>query len=97
MRKSLFLFTSFLLISIISFAQQTITGKVTDANSIPLAGISVKSKKTGKGTATAADGTFRFTVGADDLIELTGVGYVSQTVSPVASVMNIILKNQRRN
>ncbi|MGQ0739943.1 MAG: TonB-dependent receptor [Bacteroidota bacterium] len=91
MRKALLLFISFLLISIAGLAQQIVTGKVTDPNGLPLAGISVKSRKTGKGTATAADGTFRLTVSADDQIELTGIGYMSQTVSPGTGVLNITL------
>ena len=66
MRKPLLLFVSFFFSALALLAQQTVTGKVTDANGLPLAGISVQTTKTGRGTATAADGTFRLTVSADD-------------------------------
>ena len=72
-------------------SQQTISGKITDANGIPLAGVSIKSKKTGKGTVTAADGSFRLTVSADDELEITSVGYVTQTVSAASPVINLTL------
>ncbi|MFZ1533680.1 MAG: hypothetical protein WAT14_05895, partial [Chitinophagaceae bacterium] len=65
MRKVLFLFISFLFIGVVATAQQTVSGKIIDANGIPLAGVSVKSKKTGKLTSTAADGSFRLSVASD--------------------------------
>jgi len=76
----------------VALAQQTINGKVTDPNGLPLAGISILSKKTGKGTQTAADGTFRLQVAADDELQITGIGYVPQTISTGSNtVINIPL------
>ena len=72
-------------------SQQTISGKITDANGIPIAGVSIKSKKTGKGTVTAADGSFRLTVSVDDELEITSVGYITQTVSAASPVINLTL------
>ena len=74
-----------------AIAQQTVSGKITDPNGIPLAGITVKSKKTGKGTVTAADGSFRLSVSADDQLEITSIGYVTQTISAASTVINITL------
>ena len=91
MRKVIFLFIAFLFTGIAAIAQQTVTGKITDPNGIPLAGVSVKSKKTSKITVTSADGSFRLSVGANDELEITSVGYVTQTVSATNPVINITL------
>ncbi len=91
MRKTIFLFLSFLFVANVTLAQQTVTGKVTDANGIPLADVSVKSKKTGKGTTTASDGSFRLSVSAKDELEFSSVGYESQTVPAGAGEIKIVL------
>lgn len=92
MKKVIILFVSFLLFGTLTFAQQTATGKVTDSNGLPLQGVSVKSKKTGKTTSTAADGTFKLSVSSDDNLEITSVGYITQTVSAKsAGAINITL------
>lgn len=91
MTKAL-LFTKLLLFSaIITIAQQNVTGKVTDNNGQPLAGVSVKSKKTGKLTYTESDGTFKIQVSSDDQLEITSVGFLSQTISAANPVINIKL------
>jgi hypothetical protein len=91
MRKTIFLFLSFLFVANITLAQQTVTGKVTDANGMPLADVSVKSKKTGKGTTTATDGSFRLSVSAKDELEFSSVGYESQTVPAGAGEIKVVL------
>src|SRR5262245_22044933 len=90
MKKLLVLFVT-LFLALFTIAQQTVTGKITDANGLPLAGVSVKSQKTGRGVVTAADGSFRVSVGADDQLEISSVGYVSQTVAASATPMNITM------
>lgn len=67
-------------------AQKTVSGKISDANGLPLAGVSIKSKKTGKTAFTAADGTFSIAVGADDQLEVTSVGYVTQTLAATGNL-----------
>jgi iron complex outermembrane receptor protein len=91
MRKIIFLLIPFLFTTVFAFAQQTVTGKITDANGIPLAGVSVKSKKTGKGTVTTNDGSFRLSVSADDVLEITSVGYEPQTVTAGTGEIKIVL------
>lgn len=92
MRKVLFLLASLLFLTISILAQQMVTGKVSDVNGLPIAGVSVKSKKMGKGIVTSADGTFRISVAADDQLEISSVGYVNQTVPASATALNIILE-----
>ena len=65
------------------FAQkQTISGKVTDAKtSEPLGGVSIKIK-TGKGggTLTNQEGVFTLSAQAGDVLEISFVGYKTETV-----------------
>lgn len=65
-----------------SFAQQTVTGKVTaadDGSGIP--GVNVLEKGTSNGTVSDADGNFRISVGANATLVFSFVGYSSQEVS----------------
>lgn len=91
MRKALLLLVAFLCIGLVSFAQQMVTGKIVDANGLPLAGVSVKSKKIGKGTVTGPDGSFRISLSADDQLVISSVGYISQTLATSTSEMTITL------
>lgn len=80
MRKALLLIFLTFISGLTLLAQQTITGKITDANGQPLAGVSIKAKKSGKIALTGADGTFSLVVPADDELEISSIGYVKQTV-----------------
>ncbi len=91
MRKILFLFVACLFVSTSILAQRSITGKVTDSNGLPLAGVTVKAKKTGRGALTANDGSFRIQAAADDDLVISIVGYVTQTVSAANSDISISL------
>lgn len=91
MKNVFFLLVSFLFISLAALAQQSVSGKVSDPNGLPLAGVSVKSKKTGKGIVTAADGSFRLTISADDVLEISSVGYITQTVNASTTFISITM------
>ena len=59
----IFVLPCLLLCSQLVFAQdRVITGRVTDANGAPMAGVNVTVKGSSVGTQTAADGTYRLTV-----------------------------------
>lgn len=61
---------------------RTITGKVTDANREPLAGVNVVVKGTQKGTMTNADGSFTLTVpDGKSEIEASFIGFTTQTIT----------------
>ena len=65
-----------------SFAQsKTISGKILDAASQPLQGVSIKVKNTNNGTLSGADGSFQITVTNDAQLVISYVGYTDQTVS----------------
>ena len=80
MKNQCLLITALLLFTITSFAQQTVTGKVTDSNGSPLTGVSVKVKGTNRGTQTNNTGEFSIQAGADDELEITIVGYKKQSI-----------------
>jgi len=78
-----------------SFAQQTVTGKVTaadDGSGIP--GVNVLEKGTSNGTVSDADGNFQINVGANATLVFSFVGYASQEVSVGGqSVINVSLQS----
>jgi iron complex outermembrane recepter protein len=81
MRKWLFL-SVLLLSSAYIFAQTTISGKVTDGKTgAPVPGASVKIKSTKKGTTTNNEGVFKLTASVGDELEISEVGYLTQTVT----------------
>jgi iron complex outermembrane recepter protein len=86
MRKIFFLFLTLCFTGIMAIAQQTISGKVSDQYGLPIAGATVKSKKTGKVVITAADGSFSITTDAGDELEISSVGYAKQTLAAGADL-----------
>lgn len=68
--------------TLVSFAQQTVTGKVTaaeDGSGIP--GVNVLEKGTTNGTVSDADGNFRISVGSNATLVFSFVGYATQEVA----------------
>ena len=72
------IFLSFL--SIPLFAQQTVSGKVTGADSATVSGVTVSVKGSTQATQTDKDGYFQFSVPAGATLVFTSVGYESQEV-----------------
>lgn len=80
MRRVLLL-TTLLLCSLVFFAQSVITGKITDSNTgNPVSGASVRVKSTKKGMITGDDGIFSLQASPTDILEISFVGYKSQSV-----------------
>jgi len=70
------------LITQLSFAQKTITGKVNDANGNALRGASVTAKGTRTGTQTDANGNFSLSVdNSVTVLVISSVGFINQEVS----------------
>ncbi|NJK96006.1 MAG: SusC/RagA family TonB-linked outer membrane protein [Bacteroidales bacterium] len=59
------------------FAQQNITGKVSDESNEPLPGVSVIILNTQRGTATDIDGNFSISASGNDTLVFSMVGYTS--------------------
>src|SRR5688572_21482720 len=62
MRKLLCLTSLFMLVSLVSWAQKTVSGRVTDDKGNPLPNVSVLVKGTSVGTVSKDDGTYSLTV-----------------------------------
>ncbi len=75
---------------------RTITGKVTDANREPLAGVNVVVKGTQKGTMTNADGSFTLTVpDGKSEIEASFIGFTTQTITlGTSNSVSILLEDE---
>src|SRR5687768_13988758 len=95
MRDQFLLIGAFLLCTITCFAQQTVTGKITDSNGSPLADVSVKVKGTSRGTLTNNSGDFSIQASAPDELEITIVGYKKQTVKiGTSTTLSISLESE---
>lgn len=82
MRKFFYLLAGMvLLFSNISFAQQEVTGKVTDENGVPLPGSTVKIKNSRSGTIASADGTFKINAAPNAILIISAVGYETKDVA----------------
>ena len=70
-----------LLIGQVAAQNRTISGTVTDANGLPVAGASVAVKGTNRGTSTASDGTFTVTAPASArALVISAVNFATQEV-----------------
>jgi len=61
------------------YAQQSISGKVSDANG-PISGATVSIKGTTRGTQTGEDGTFKLQASAGETLRISMVGYKAQEI-----------------
>lgn len=93
MRKTvlLFLFSCF---TLFAFAQQEVSGKVTDSGGNPLIGVNIVEKGTKNGTATDFDGNYKITVAEDATLVFSSVGYGNRNVKVNGqSVLNVTLED----
>ena len=81
--KKIYVLISALFVSVLAFAQETVTGSVVDAElGGPLPGASIVVKGTSNGTTTDFDGNFSITVdSASGVLVVSYVGFVSEEVS----------------
>ncbi|RMB64163.1 TonB-dependent receptor [Dokdonia sinensis] len=86
--------TLLLLLPVIAFAQQTVTGTITDENDTPLLGASVLENGTTNGVVTDFDGNFTINVGRmPAYLTVSYLGYTSievkveSTTTPVSIVL----------
>ena len=94
--KKLLLVLIVLSISGYGYAQTagTITGRVTDADSEPLTGVTVTVNRSGSGTITDLDGRFRLEAQAGDTLRFTYIGMKAREVRvPVSGEMEVALQS----
>lgn len=92
---------SLMLLSLATFAQNVITGKVTDSkDGSPAAGVTVTVKGSTTATQTAPDGTFKLSVPANAILVFTSVGFARQEVSTAGQTsitVSLVQANQQMN
>lgn len=81
MKQNLKTLLIFILISSVSFAQQIVTGKVTNSlDNKPLLGVTVLLKGTNIGTSTDFDGSFNIEVPSNGVLVFSYLGFETQEV-----------------
>ncbi len=70
------------------YAQNAVSGTVTDENGNPLPGVSILVKGTTNGTSSDNDGKYTLSVPSDAMLVVSFIGYKSQEVA-VGSRSNI--------
>ena len=80
------------LFSMAVFAQITVSGTISDANNMLLAGVNIIEKGTSNGVISELDGSYSITVSEDAVLILSYVGYESQEISVNGqSTINVVL------
>ncbi|MCB0494126.1 MAG: SusC/RagA family TonB-linked outer membrane protein [Cyclobacteriaceae bacterium] len=92
MQKIYSITVALLLFGLTAFAQQSVSGKVTDANGEALIGVNVIERGTSNGTITDVSGNFSMQVQSGAALQFSFIGYtsVSETVG-ARSVINVTL------
>jgi iron complex outermembrane receptor protein len=70
--------------------EREITGKVSDADGVPLPGVSIQIKGTTQGTITDFDGNYSLTVSPEATLVFSFIGYTTQEI-PVGDQTEIIV------
>lgn len=93
MRKcKLLLLTGLLFCVQMVWAQVRVTGRVTDTDGIPLAGVTVTIKNTNTGTSTGADGNFSISApAANSTLVFSNVGFQTTERTASGGVLNVVL------
>ena len=93
-----FFILAILFLSAISLRAQDVSvrGKVTDANDVPLAGVSVMIKGTTNGTNTDADGSFALTGPKGCTLVFSFIGMLSQEAVFEGTPLKIVMKDDKK-
>lgn len=101
MKVKICLFLSFVLglffSSVMAQTRVSVTGTVTDESGVPLSGVSVVIKGTGKGVSTDFDGKYDIQAMQNEVLEFSSVGFVSQKRTVGANskqTINVTLKEE---
>lgn len=69
------------MVSLSVSAQETISGQITEENGEGLPGVTVRVQGTTTGTITDFDGNFSLSAAKDAVLEISSIGFKSQTIS----------------
>ncbi|MDY8133984.1 TonB-dependent receptor [Aquimarina sp. 2201CG5-10] len=77
----------------LAFAQQNVSGTVTDNSGLPLPGVNILVKDTDRGTQTDFDGNYTIEVNTGEIITYSYVGFIAQEVAVTSqSTIDIVLE-----
>ena len=98
LRKKLLLTTVATLVTLF-FYGQTVTGKIIDSKTgEPVSGVSVMVRSTRAGAVTSDNGTFTLSASANDVLEVSRIGYKTIAVNVNGQSVSIfLLKVQWKN
>lgn len=94
--KGIFSFLLFFLVTIIANSQ-TINGVVTDDTNLPLPGVNIIVKSSGKSAATDIDGKFSIEANVGDVMNFSSIGYETITKKATSESMTVVLKTEENN
>lgn len=82
MNKKLLMLLGILACYVVSYAQTTVKGKVTDESNVGIPGVSVLVKGSTTGASTGGDGSYSITVPSNNVtLVFKSIGFVSQEVA----------------
>ena len=88
----LFIVSIFLLLPMLLFAQQTVSGVVTDQSGEPLPGVNVTIQGTNQGTATDFDGKYLLeNVVKNIVLEFSFMGFDTQVITVTSNKINVTM------
>ena len=79
------------LFGFVAFAQQTVTGNVTDESGAPIPGATIVNDN--NATTTDFDGNFTIDASINDVLSVSYVGYVQQEVTVTSTSVDIVLQS----
>ena len=80
-------------VTVVTQSTKTIRGTIVDTGGLPVIGASISVKGTTQGTISDMNGTFTLDVSENAVLEISYIGYLSQTIKVGASTnLNIVLK-----
>ena len=82
--------------STLAFAQNRVTGVVTDKTGEPLIGVNVLEKGTTNGTVTDIDGKFTVNMPQGKTLVFSFIGFVTQEIKVTSNVVNVALNEDTK-
>ncbi|WGQ12252.1 SusC/RagA family TonB-linked outer membrane protein [Pedobacter gandavensis] len=82
-------------ITIAAYAQQKVTGTVTEKSGQPIPGVSVTEKGTKNGTSTNGEGKFNISVKSGAVLVFSSIGLTTKEVSVgTSATLNVVLQDE---
>ncbi|MFA6812579.1 MAG: TonB-dependent receptor [Bacteroidaceae bacterium] len=89
--KHLFLLLTMLSVSLMTFAQHKVMGKVSDLSGEPIIGASILIKNSTVGTITDLNGNFTLNASPKSTLVVSYVGYITQEI-PITGKSSLVIK-----